>query len=332
MSETLPASLALTDADAVTTNAAGALTGAQHEALAGQMRRIRGLLVFFLVSAVLLILIALPVWLGQEMSDSPLAQVIRITLLAVIALVLFVTLWTVTRTRRMQTDLSEPRIAHGDGSVVWSGTAYVADIAGRNLLALRDTTMPPPGAYRFYYLRDSGWLLSAQPLEGERQLTEADLTARLAEANALLASALPANREERLGVGQARWLLRPLLSAALLVVFVVAVAVVVGSLAASVGPAWLVVLVALSAVLIIFGDLTRIVNTLRDISRGRVLAVEGSVERVITGSRSRPSYYYAVDDTQFRVTEAGYNVLDERGRYRLYYVPHTQRLVNIEQL
>ncbi len=331
MSDLAPLSLSLTDPQAVAANAGGALTPAQQDALAGQLRRIRGLLIFFVVSAVLLILIALPVWLGQEMSASPLAQVIRVTLLAVIALVLFVTVWTMTRTRQMRADLAEPRVASGDGQVTWNESAYVAEVAGRSLLALRGATLPPPGAYRFYYLAQSGWLLSAQPLSAA-QPTEADLAARLAQANGFLLSALPANRDGRLGDEQSPWLLRSLLGPALLVAFVVVAALVLGSMAMSVGPAWLAVLVVLSAVLIIFGDVMRIVNTLRDISRGRVLALEGSVERVTTGSRSRPTYYYTLEEMRFHVTEAGYNVLDETKLYRLYYVPHSGRLVNIEQV
>ena len=53
-------------------------------------------------SAVLLVLIALPIWLGQEMSASPLALLIRLALLAVIALVLIVTVWTIARLRRIR--------------------------------------------------------------------------------------------------------------------------------------------------------------------------------------------------------------------------------------
>ena len=51
-----------------------------------------------------------------------------------------------------------------------------------------------------------------------------------------------------------------------------------------------------------------------------------------TGSRSRPTYYYTLEEMRFHVTEAGYNVLDETKLYRLYYVPHSGRLVNIEQV
>ena len=331
MSESPPESLSLTDPDSVAANAGGALTAAQRKALAGQMRRIRGLLIFFLVSAVLLVLIALPVWLGQEMSASPLAQVIRVTLLAVIALVVFVTAWTVTRTRQMRADLAAPRIADADGDIAWNGSAYVAQVAGRVLLALRGTAMPPPGAYRFYYLAQSGWLLSAQPQDAA-QPHATDLAARLAEANGLLASALGANREGRLGEGQARWLLRPLLGPALLVAFVVIAALVLGALAVRVGPAWLALLVTLAAAMIVFGDVARIIATVRDVTQARVLAVEGEVERVGTGSRSRPHYHYALNDLRFSVTEAGYNVLDETARYRLYYVPHSGRLVNIERV
>lgn len=331
MSDLPPPTLSLTDPQAAAANAAGALTPAQRNALAGQTRRVRGLLIFFLVSAVLLVLIALPVWLGQEMSASPLTPIIRLTLLAVIALVLFVTGWTVRRTRRMRDDLRGPRIDHGDGEVAWDGAAYVATVAGRSLLLPPGAAMPPPGPYRLYYLSRSGWLVSAVPLQ-PAEVTPAVLTARLAQANGLLAGALAANRAGRLGEGQGRWLLRPLRGAAALVVAVVLVGLALAALAVAAGQPWLTAAVVLAVVMIVFGDAARIIGAARDAADKRVLAVDGEVERVGGGSRSRPRYFYALGELRFSVTEAGYYALDETRRYRLYYVPHSTRLTNIEVL
>ncbi|MFN8473121.1 MAG: hypothetical protein U0822_13110 [Anaerolineae bacterium] len=331
MSELPPVPLSLTDPRAVTANAGGELTPGQREAVAGQMRRIRGLLIFFLVSAILLVLIALPVWVAQEMSASPLALIIRLTLLAVIALVVLVTTWTGVQTRRIRADFGGPSIASAAGQVLWNESAYVADIGGRSLLPLRGAAMPPPGRYRFYYLAQSGWLLSAAPLQSADP-TPAEVTTRLAQANGLLASALPANRAGSLGDGQARWLLRPLLGSALLIVAVAIVAIGASALAAAAGQPWLTVPVVLAAVMIVFSDAVRLVRTIRDAIDKQVLSVEGEVERLTAGSRSRPKYHYALGDMRFAVTAAGFDALDEEQRYRLYYVPHSERLANIEVL
>ncbi|MFN8483445.1 MAG: hypothetical protein U0768_10420 [Anaerolineae bacterium] len=331
MSDLPPPTLALTDPHAVAANAGGALTPAQRDTLAAQMRRSRGLLIFFLVSAVLLVLIALPIWLGQEMSASPLALLIRLALLAVIALVLIVTVWTIARLRRIRGDVAGPAIASDDGQVTWNGSEYVAQVAARPLLPLRGAAMPPPGHYRFYYLAQSSWLLSADPIE-PAEVTPAAMTTRLAQANGLLASALAANQAGRLADEQTRWLLRPLFGPALLVVAVTLAALALSALAAAAGQPWLILAVVLAALMIVIGDAVRLVRTARDVADRRALALDGDVERIVEGSRSRPRHFYALGDMRFRVTEAGYNALDEERRVRLYYVPHSERLVNVEVL
>jgi hypothetical protein len=55
-------------------------------------------------------------------------------------------------------------VTQGDGEVMWDGFNYAATIGGRKLQVYGNMNLPP-GAYRFYYLARTGWLLSAEKIE-----------------------------------------------------------------------------------------------------------------------------------------------------------------------
>jgi hypothetical protein len=55
-------------------------------------------------------------------------------------------------------------VTAGDGEVTWDGFNYAATIEGRKLQAYGNMNLAP-GAYRFYYLARTGWLLSAEKIE-----------------------------------------------------------------------------------------------------------------------------------------------------------------------
>ena len=49
-----------------------------------------------------------------------------------------------------------------------------------------------------------------------------------------------------------------------------------------------------------------------------------------TKTRTSTTYYYFVSKQSFKVSKRAYNALIDRRRYRLYYLPHSRTLVNIE--
>lgn len=70
----------------------------------------------------------------------------------------------------------------------------------------------------------------------------------------------------------------------------------------------------------------------QDLLAGRVAMLEGFVQRVEESSDDSSSYYYVVDKQKFSVSSAAYMALVPGERYRLYYLPHTNKLISIEPL
>ena len=71
-----------------------------------------------------------------------------------------------------------------------------------------------------------------------------------------------------------------------------------------------------------------------DISNAAVVAYEGPIRPIRTlGHDGGPSsFFYEAGDHRFSVSEQAFEALDERYRYRLYYLPRTRQMVNIEPL
>ncbi len=105
----------------------------------------------------------------------------------------------------LQQDLHNPGIQSAAGQLILEERGYVADSSDRRL------TLPPnrgrllPGVtYRFYYLPESGAVLSAEVLQAPDEATAREhLTDLLAQANQFDADALTANRQGRLATQQA---------------------------------------------------------------------------------------------------------------------------------
>lgn len=74
----------------------------------------------------------------------------------------------------------------------------------------------------------------------------------------------------------------------------------------------------------------------RDVREGRVLQVEGAIRKYTETSSSRGSsttYHYAeVANVRTEMGGGTYDALPEAGIVRLFYLPHSRRLVNFEQL
>ncbi len=73
-----------------------------------------------------------------------------------------------------------------------------------------------------------------------------------------------------------------------------------------------------------------------ELAAGRVASVDGFI-RVRHSSSSGESgtyhsYYYTIDGHEFESSEEGAQLLDPQSRYRIYYVPDTDMMVNIEPL
>jgi hypothetical protein len=91
----------------------------------------------------------------------------------------------------------------------------------------------------------------------------------------------------------------------------------------------------LAGVLLVVG-LTGSDPITRDVREGRVLQVEGAIRKYTESSTSRGSsttYHYAeVANVRTETGSTTYDALPGAGIVRLFYLPHSRRLVNFEQL
>jgi hypothetical protein len=69
-----------------------------------------------------------------------------------------------------------------------------------------------------------------------------------------------------------------------------------------------------------------------DLLEGRVALLEGYVEAVEDSDGEGVTYHYVLGRQRFMVSGTAYKALAAGVRYRLYYLPHSKRLVSIEPL
>ncbi len=77
----------------------------------------------------------------------------------------------------------------------------------------------------------------------------------------------------------------------------------------------------------------------RDVAQRKVSVLEGIIRRIRkhdfldTSQYTHYHYYYEIQAQRFEVANsAAYDALDERFWYRVYYLPRSHRIVNIEPL
>lgn len=225
-----------------------------------------------------------------------------------------------------------------------------------------------PGSYRFSYLpfdaamkknvtyNGIGWLLSAQRLPDGSATTGATMDTTvgaagfqdgassyqrvLSSANGFLLDALPANREGRLTDAQmklfARSTRRLFLGALVLaLVFIVAGGIPLLTHGLRAAGAWQIPVVAIGAFLLFRALWPYRRSRAADLSAGALATIEGYVRRVSHTTYfehgESTTYYYDINRMRFQVAgRAAYEALDESLRYRVYYLPHTKQLINIE--
>jgi hypothetical protein len=74
----------------------------------------------------------------------------------------------------------------------------------------------------------------------------------------------------------------------------------------------------------------------RELAAGRVSSVDGFIQiRHSSSNRdsgTQHSYYYNIDGKEFEATEEGAKLIDPQSRYRIYYLPHSNIMMNIETI
>lgn len=259
-----------------------------------------------------------------------------LVILAVFALMTtilaFSFLYSLRNYLRARSILKPGAIRRAEGTVLWSGKKYVASFPGNKtpLQTWNDCQIDVvvPGRHLLFYLpfEKTNWLLSIQryPADSESLL---NLYRALADANGFYGESLESNRrgllsqtqiqkansgintdtaEERVEMieGTAEKILEKRFSAP-------KIKEMMGNAAFDV-----VADIAFDAV---FGANTDNNDSLSDDDNRKEIMMAYN-------------YAYEIQNMRFDVSEGGYNALIEGVRYRVYYLPHSRALVNIEPL
>jgi hypothetical protein len=231
-------------------------------------------------------------------------------------------------------DPGDDKVESTIGRVLWKGSRYRVYSDSRQLRSMRlGFALPPPGLYRFYYLSRTGLVVMAEEIdEAARPGPESELTGILARTNHFALNDLIQNRQGLLSKNQQNRLAL-LLALYVLVVLscaVLFVGVLFQVLSGNSSGLFYLLLIFAAALILRFGQsVTWIIG---DLWTGEVSSVEGPGARDSYQYRYFRSYYYVIGGRRFPVSKAAYNALLDGKLYRIYYVPHSKRLVSIEPL
>ena len=329
----------LNNADEVAANRSGTLTDGQRRK-AQQVSWGAGIVAFLIITAIGGGL-ALPFVVMFQQEQEPLALIIPALILLVIGVpVGVVILLNIVRLVLTRQDLAAGEVQAADGQVTWRRTRYAAEWPGRPFWTNNSVSSLVPGPYRFYYLPRSGYVLSAEKLGGMALGTgllgggeTPSLTQVLGRVIGFSTGDLEANRDSRLGGGQAARMVTSIIGLGVLALIIlgfcgfVAFNMTVDNGGLSPIPLLFIGAIGLFGPLIIAWSALKI---LLDLLGGRVVMVEGQVYRTYSSSGKSTTYYYQVGGKKFSVSLRAYHALVSGPTYRVYYTPRAERLVALE--
>lgn len=224
-------------------------------------------------------------------------------------------------------------IAQTTGEVVQQGQGYVAQIPGARLRTVINKVDLLPGRYHFYYLPRSRYLLSAEPLTVDIPVAQAVLRQNLGRHFAFSEDDLVRNRQGQLSERQ-QWRLgwQAVGYGVLSLIFLGLL--LLGFIASTSRDAdplpWQMACVTL----LLLGSLVwsgrEAVIRLADMAGAKNKVAVGPVQ-VLTRSRGRATaVYYVVQGIELEVGVHAYAALVEGLSYRVYYTPHSKKIVSLE--
>ncbi len=327
----------LTNSEDVDYNRTGRVSPAQ---VARYAARKRGhpwvfLLIFFFLVAIFVFLALAATQSGEDPTGYWVAALMIVGIFTLILIPIVVELaWK----QKVKRELTEGRVEMVDGQVIWKRSRLTTQAPDHRLKPIySDTLNLAPGSYRFYFLPESGGLLSAESLGiSDQSASRRELIGILAKANHFEPAWLELNRAGNLAPGQKRRLILLSTWFYLLGLFILGSFVYgfiqplqdnlqdPGSL---IFPGLLLVAILAGAGYVAWQGL----RTVRDAMAGKVSSIQGRVYKTMHSGRST-TFYYVLDNLNWIVSRTAYNALVEGEPYRVYYVPLSRRLVAIEPL
>ncbi|HEY3884642.1 MAG TPA: hypothetical protein VGL62_05505 [Vicinamibacterales bacterium] len=69
-----------------------------------------------------------------------------------------------------------------------------------------------------------------------------------------------------------------------------------------------------------------------DLRDGRVESIDGAIAKRVVQGRAWSSYYFDIDRRRLEVSRSGYDAAPDAGIVRVYFLPRSRRVVNLERL
>jgi hypothetical protein len=240
----------------------------------------------------------------------------------------------------LKRDRENRAIRIGQGQLAFQKDKYIAEAAGRDLQLPSSANaggLKPGATYRFYYLEESGFVLSAEEVyPASPAQARSSLLGILASANNFQMDELEMNRNGEMTSAQRMKALPSMLFGLLIGAFPVGIGLAFFFLGREEDGDLLALLIPALFVLVfgLFGGYM-FLNGLLDLMTHAPLVTEGAghKEKRTSGGKNRSTtYYYVVDGVSFRVSRGAFLALVDGEHYRVYALPRTKRLLTIEPL
>lgn len=232
-------------------------------------------------------------------------------------------------------DIEAGHVEAVSGKVEWTGRRYQVVSESRSLRTVRgNVSFPPPGAYRFYCLPNSGLVIQAEALENVSAERSQDLLLEaLSKVHRFSPDELVANRQGSLSGAQALRLISYAIVQGVVLIFSVGM----GALMYFNVPIgrddqlWAIMFGIFLAGLAL-SSIWNIIKALLDLLTQSVAHEEGFVGRYEHRTRNGRYYTYQIKKLKFRVSRNAFRALVDGWEYRVYYSSRSKRLLAIEPL
>jgi hypothetical protein len=335
----------LTDPTQAQANRRGEITPAQRTMLAAETNYgCASLFIVCLILPAIFVGIMAVVWYMDSRRTLPLwAYGLILGVLAFILVIAIVPqLWRAFNAWRVRNELTAGQVESMEGQVSWRRNKYVVETPARRLNVPTLAGGLMPGSYRFGFLPNTGWILSAEritPPGGEDP--RAELAGVLAQVHSYSLDSLDSNRQGRMATGQIMRLLLAVVWQCIVGVIILAIIAVLAyimytTLNSQQREYAILAGLAVGAITILIVA-WRVITLTIDALRGSVTTVEGPVRRDIVVTHTQnggtsTTYYYKLNKLSFTVSSAAYTAFIDGLNYRIYYAPLSKRLIAIEPL
>lgn len=232
-------------------------------------------------------------------------------------------------------DIEAGQVEAVSGKVEWTGRRYQLVAESRSVRTVRgNVSLPPPGAYRFYCLPNSGLVIQAEALENvSAEQSQNLLLDALSKAHHFNSDDLGVNRQGALSGTQALRLISYAIVQGVVLLFSGGMGVwMYFNLPTSKDDQLWVILFGIFLAILALGAVWNIIKAFLDLLTQSVAHEEGFVIRQEHRTRNGRYYTYQIKKLKFRVSRNAFHALVDGWEYRVFYSARSKRLLAIEPL